>query len=193
MVSGSDTLTPSRESSDDLALHPLNVLRIQAVKISKNAVASIEYTLTDDGGTVIDTSDGGTPLAYIHGIGNLIPGLEKELEGKAAGDELKVHLAPTDGYGERDDGMVQSVSRDQMPEGVDIEVGMQLQAESDQGMHVVTVISVQDDEIQLDANHPLAGVPLNFDVKVVEVRDATAEELEHGHVHGADGHEDHDH
>lgn len=159
------------------------------MKISKNSVASIEYTLTDDGGTVIDTSEGGAPLAYIHGIGNLIPGLEKELEGKTAGDELKVHIAPEDGYGERNDQMVQAVSRSEMPEGVEIEVGMQLQAESDQGMHVVTVIGVDDDKIQLDANHPLAGVPLNFDVKVVEVRDATAEELEHGHVHGEGGHE----
>jgi FKBP-type peptidyl-prolyl cis-trans isomerase SlyD len=167
--------------------------REPSVKIAKNAVTSIEYTLTDDDGSVIDTSEGGTPLAYIHGIGNLIPGLEKELEGKGVGDELKVHITPTDGYGERDDDMVQSVPRDQMPQDVDIEIGMQLQAESDQGMHVVTVVAVEGDEIQLDANHPLAGVALNFDVKVVEVRDATAEELEHGHVHGADGHEDHDH
>lgn len=159
------------------------------MKISKNAVASIEYTLTDDGGTVIDTSEGGEPLAYIHGIGNLIPGLEKELEGKGAGDAVKVHIAPEDGYGERDDQMVQSVSRDQMPQGVEIEVGMQLQAESEGGMHVVTVIAVEDDQVQLDANHPLAGVPLNFDVKIVEVRDATAEELEHGHVHGEGGHQ----
>ncbi len=160
-----------------------------SVNITKNAVASFEYTLTDDDGTVIDTSEDGTPLAYIHGIGNLIPGLEKELEGKTEGDELDVHIAPADGYGERDDEMVQSVAKDQMPEGVEIEVGMQLQAESEEGVHVLTVVALDDDEVQLDANHPLAGVPLNFKVKIVEVRDATAEELEHGHVHGEGGHD----
>ena len=163
------------------------------MKIVHQAVASFEYTLTNDEGQVLDTSEGGAPLSYIHGIGNLIPGLEKELEGKGAGDELSVRIPAAEAYGERDEDMVQAVSRDQMPEGVEIEVGMQLQAESDQGMHVVTVVGVDDEQIQLDANHPLAGVPLNFDVKVVEVRDATAEELEHGHVHGADGHEEHEH
>ena len=159
------------------------------MKITKNAVASLEYTLTDDGGEVLDTSQGRGPLEYIHGAGNLIPGLEKELEGKGAGDELDVRIEAAEAYGERDEGMVHSVARDQMPPDVEIEVGMQLQAESDAGMHVVTVVGVEESEVQLDANHPLAGVPLNFQVKVIEVRDATAEELEHGHVHGPDGHE----
>ena len=92
-------------------------------------------------------------------------------------------------YGERDDNMIQTVTRDQMPEGAEIEVGMQLQAESESGVHVVTVVGVEENEIRLDANHPLAGVALNFEVKVVEVRDATADELKHGHVHGAGGHQ----
>jgi FKBP-type peptidyl-prolyl cis-trans isomerase SlyD len=159
------------------------------VKIAKNCVASLEYTLTNDGGEVLDSSSGQEPLVYIHGNDNLIPGLEKELEGKAAGDELKVHIAPTDAYGERDDGMLLTVARADMPSGMDVEPGMQLQAETEDGVHIVSVLAVEGDEIRLDANHPLAGVPLNFEVKVLEVRDATAEELEHGHVHGAGGHQ----
>lgn len=159
------------------------------MKITKNTVASLDYTLTNDGGEVLDTSEGRNPLAYIHGNGSLIPGLEKELEGKATGDEFNVRLAAADAYGERDEKMIQTVTRDQMPPGVEIEVGMQLQAESQGGVHILTVMAVEGEEIKLDANHPLAGVPLNFAVKVVEVRDATAEELEHGHAHGPDGHE----
>lgn len=159
------------------------------MKIANNLVASIEYTLTDDAGEVLDTSQGRAPLAYLHGNGNLIPGLEKELEGKAAGDQLTVRIPPAQAYGERNEAMVQTVSRQQMPPGVEIEVGMQLQAEGSGGVHVVTVVGVEGDRIRLDGNHPLAGVPLNFRVEVVEVRDATPEELEHGHVHGAGGHE----
>lgn len=159
------------------------------MKIAKNAVAALEYTLKNDGGEVLDTSDGRGPLNYLHGAENLIPGLEAELEGKGAGDELSVRIAPTDAYGERDEEMLQTVSRDVMPDDAEIEVGMQLQAESEGGVHIVTVIGVEGDDIHLDGNHPLAGVALNFDVKVVEVREATAEELEHGHVHGEGGHE----
>jgi FKBP-type peptidyl-prolyl cis-trans isomerase SlyD len=162
------------------------------VKITKNTVASFEYTLKNDGGEVLDSSEGGAPLAYIHGNGNLVPGLEKELEGKAVGDEFSVHVAAAEAYGERDDAMIQTVSREQLPTEVDIEVGLQLQAESEGHRHVLTVVGVEGDEIRLDGNHPLAGVPLNFKVKVVDVRDATDEEIEHGHAHGPDGHEGHD-
>lgn len=159
------------------------------MKIAKNAVAALEYTLKNDGGEVLDTSDGRDPLTYLHGAENLIPGLEAELEGKGAGDELSVRIAPADAYGERDEEMMQTVSRDVMPADAEIEVGMQLQAESEGGVHIVTVIGVEGDDIHLDGNHPLAGVALNFQVKVVEVREATSEELEHGHVHGEGGHE----
>jgi FKBP-type peptidyl-prolyl cis-trans isomerase SlyD len=163
------------------------------MKIAQHVVASLEYTLKDDDGEVIDTSEGQGALSYIHGIGNLVPGLEKELDGKGAGDELTVRVEPAEGYGEHDDEMIQVVSRDEMPPDMEIVVGMQLQAESEDEVHDVTVISVEGKDITLDANHPLAGVPLNFEVKVVEVRDATAEELEHGHVHGPEGHEGHEH
>lgn len=158
------------------------------MKISQNKVASIEYTLTDDSGEVLDTSVGGEPLAYIQGMGNIIPGLEAALEGKEVGDSLKVTVAPEDGYGEQNDALVQQVPRE-MFQGVDeIEIGMQFHAQTAQGLTVITVTEVIEDLITVDGNHPLAGKTLNFDVKVVDVRDATEEELEHGHAHGAGGH-----
>jgi FKBP-type peptidyl-prolyl cis-trans isomerase SlyD len=159
------------------------------MQITKHTVATIEYELTDDEGEVIDSSEGSGPLAYVHGLDTIIPGLEAELEGKTSGDAFRVRVPPEKGYGERMDEMVQSVSRTQMPAGVDIQVGMQFQAQAEDAVHVVTVVEVDAENVTLDANHPLAGMPLNFDVKVVEVRDATEEEIEHGHVHGPGGHE----
>lgn len=158
------------------------------MQIAKDKVASIEYTLTDNEGQVLDSSVGGEPLAYLHGAGNIIPGLEKALEGRQVGDTFTVSIAPAEGYGEKDDSLTQEVPR-RMFAGVDeIEVGMQFHAQTDHGMQVITVAAVRDDIITVDANHPLAGQTLNFDVKVVEVRAASREELEHGHVHGAGGH-----
>jgi FKBP-type peptidyl-prolyl cis-trans isomerase SlyD len=158
------------------------------MQIAKDLVASIEYTLTDDAGNVIDSSVGGEPLAYLHGAGNIIPGLENALEGKTVGDSLKVTIAPQDGYGEKNEGMVQVVPKD-MFQGVDtIEVGMQFHAQTEHGMQVITVAAVDGNNITVDGNHPLAGQTLNFDVKVIEVRAASPEELDHGHVHGAGGH-----
>ncbi len=158
------------------------------MKITKNVVASISYELTDDAGTVLDSSKGQAPLAYLHGNQNLIPGLENELEGKGSGDAFKVRIEPENAYGVRDDEMVQDVAREQFPSDVDIQPGMQFQAQTPAGMQVVTVVGVKDETVTLDGNHPLAGVALNFDVEVVEVREATSEELEHGHVHGPGGH-----
>lgn len=160
------------------------------MQITKHTVATLEYTLTDESGEVLDTSKGRGPLAYVHGLGMLIPGLEEELEGKVQGDSLKARIEPDKGYGVRDDQMVQSVPREQLPAEVDVEVGMQFQAQTqDGGAHVVTVVEIEGETIKLDANHPLAGVTLHFDVEVVEVREATSEEIEHGHVHGPGGHE----
>ncbi len=158
------------------------------MQISQDVVASIHYTLKDDSGEVIDASQEETPLPYLHGHGNLIPGLEGELEGKATGDKLQVRIEPKNAYGNRDENMVQDVPRDQLPQDVDIEPGMQFQAQGEGGVQVVTVVRVEADQVRLDANHPLAGVHLNFDVEVAEVREASAEELEHGHVHGPGGH-----
>jgi FKBP-type peptidyl-prolyl cis-trans isomerase SlyD len=159
------------------------------MQISANMVVSIDYTLTDDQGAVIDSSEGREPLAYIQGIGNIIPGLENALEGKAQGDSLKVSIAPEDGYGERSDELTQAVPK-QMFEGNDeIQVGMQFQTMTDNGPQVVTVVDIDDENVTVDGNHPLAGENLNFDVTIVDIREATAEELEHGHVHGPEGHD----
>jgi FKBP-type peptidyl-prolyl cis-trans isomerase SlyD len=158
------------------------------MKIQEKSVVAIEYTLTSDEGEVIDSSEGGEPLTYIHGVGGLIPGLERELEGKGMGAMLKVRIAPEDAYGVRDDNQIARVPKTQMPKGAPLEVGMQFQAAGPEGVQVVTVVKVEDDAVWLDGNHPLAGMHLNFAVTVVSVRAATEEELEHGHVHGPGGH-----
>ncbi|MEC7121044.1 MAG: peptidylprolyl isomerase [Pseudomonadota bacterium] len=156
--------------------------------IQKDQVVSFHYTLTDEQGTVIDKSDG-QPLVYLHGANNIIPGLENALVGKVAGDKLQVSVAPEDGYGEYQPEMVQEVPR-QMFQGVDqIQVGMQFQAQTDDGIQVVTVKDVTDESVFVDGNHPLAGQSLNFDVEIVDVRAASEEELQHGHAHGVGGHQ----
>jgi FKBP-type peptidyl-prolyl cis-trans isomerase SlyD len=151
--------------------------------IAKDTVVSIDYTLRNGKGEVLDTSDGRGPLAYLHGRGGLIPGLEKELMGKGVGVELKVVVPPGEAYGERDDSLMGKVSRDQFQPGADLKPGTQFQAETTSGNRILTVTQVADDHVLVDGNHPLAGETLHFDVKVVGIRVATAEEVEHGHVH----------
>lgn len=159
------------------------------MQITVHKVVTIDYTLTDDQGNIVDSSKGGDPLAYIHGIGNIIPGLESALEGKKAGEALKVSVAPQEGYGERDTSMMQSVPRQMFESPEEIQVGMQFQTMTEDGHPmVVTVVETTPETITVDANHPLAGQNLHFDVTIIEVRDASEEELEHGHVHGAGGH-----
>lgn len=161
------------------------------MQIANNKVVSIHYKLTNDEGSILDSSEGQEPLAYLHGLGNIIPGLENALTGRAVGDKFTVTIPPADGYGERDNEMVQSVPKSAF-QGVDqIQPGMQFQAQSPEGMQLVTVIDVDGDEVILDGNHPMAGITLTFDVEVTEIRDATAEELDHGHVHGPGGHHHH--
>jgi FKBP-type peptidyl-prolyl cis-trans isomerase SlyD len=155
--------------------------------IAKDQVVSFHYTLTDEQGTVIDKSEA-QPLIYLHGASNIIPGLENALVGKSVGDKLTVTVQPSEAYGEYQPEMVQEVPRN-LFQGVDnIEAGMQFQAQTDDGMQVVTVKDVTDEAVIVDGNHPLAGQTLNFDVEVVEIRDASTEELAHGHAHGAGGH-----
>jgi FKBP-type peptidyl-prolyl cis-trans isomerase SlyD len=160
------------------------------MQIAQDAVVSIHYTLTDDTGKKLDASDG-TPLAYLHGNGNLIPGLERELEGKSAGDKLSVKIAAADAYGEYDKALVQRVPRRSLKGVGNLTVGMQLHTQSPHGVRAVTVTQIAGDMVTIDGNHPLAGQNLNFDVEVAEVRAATQEELSHGHVHGPGGHHDH--
>jgi FKBP-type peptidyl-prolyl cis-trans isomerase SlyD len=158
------------------------------MQIAKNAVVLIHYTLKNDAGEVLDSSEGAEPLAYMQGHGNLIPGLEGALEGKQAGESLNVSIAPKDGYGERDESLIQDVPRSAF-QGIDnVEVGMQFHAESNHGPRLVTVTSVSDKTVTVDGNHPLADETLHFAVQIVEVRAASAEELSHGHVHGPGGH-----
>lgn len=158
------------------------------MNISNNCVASFHYTLTDNTGKVLDSSEGQEPLSYLHGAGNIIPGLEKALVGKTVGDKLNVSVAAAEAYGERDDSMIQQLDSS-MFSGIDqIEVGMEFHAETEHGLQVVTVTNVEGDQVTIDGNHPLAGVDLNFDVEVTDVREATQEEVAHGHAHGAGGH-----
>ncbi len=158
------------------------------MQIAKHKVVTIDYTLTDDSGTIIDSSEGREPLAYIQGMNNIIPGLEAALEGKVAGDQLNVAIPPDQAYGERNDSLRQEVPKDRFDGAEDLEVGMQFHAQTEAGPLVVTVVGIEGDTVTVDGNHPLAGMTLTFDVKVVEVREASSEELDHGHVHGPGGH-----
>ena len=158
------------------------------MSIKKDSVVTFNYTLKDDAGAEIDSSAPGEPLAYLHGHGNLVPGLERELEGKNAGDKLTVKVAPADGYGERNKDLIQKIPRRSLKGINQITVGMRLQAQTPEGPRPVVVTAVTGDMVTIDGNHPLAGQNLNFDIELVEVRDATAEELAHGHVHGPGGH-----
>ncbi|HXW74944.1 MAG TPA: peptidylprolyl isomerase [Steroidobacteraceae bacterium] len=158
------------------------------MSITQDQVVTIHYTLTDDAGNVIDSSSGRDPLMYLHGHGALIPGLERELAGKSAGDRLTVSIAPADGYGEYDRALVQQVPRRTLKGIANVQVGMRLQAQTAEGPRPVTVTHLSGDMVTLDGNHPLAGKKLNFAVEVTAVRAATAEELAHGHVHGPGDH-----
>lgn len=158
------------------------------MQIAQDAVVCIHYTLTNDQGETLDSSAGGEPLAYLHGNGNLIPGLENALTGKQAGDKLTVKVAPADGYGEYDKELVQRVPRRSFRGIPDVRVGMQFQVQSDGGARTVTVTHIAGDMVTVDGNHALAGQNLNFDIEITEVRAATEEELAHGHVHGPGGH-----
>jgi FKBP-type peptidyl-prolyl cis-trans isomerase SlyD len=159
------------------------------MQISKDKVVTIDYTLTNPQGQVLDTSDGRQPLVYMQGVGNIIPGLERELEGKSTGDAVNVTIQPKDGYGERDEKMIQSVPRTAFQGVQDIQPGMQFQAQAPNGQRmIVRVVEVSDNEVKIDANHPLAGVPLTFAVTIRDVRDSTQEEKDHGHAHGPGGH-----
>jgi len=156
--------------------------------ISANKVVTLNYTLRDDNVEILDQSSDGQ-FAYLHGASNIIPGLEDALTGKSAGDNLNVKVSPEQGYGVRDENLSQVVGLDMFESPKDVQVGLQFQAQSGDGRQIViTVTKIEGDEVTIDGNHPLAGVTLNFDVTVVNVRDATEQELEHQHVH-AHGHD----
>ena len=153
------------------------------MKAAHGRVVSLHYTLTDDLGVVLDSSRGHGPFAYLHGYGNIIRGLETALEGNEAGFNGAIEVLPADAYGEYNPQAVFEVPREQFPPNETIQVGMQVQGESPDGVLNFTVLAVNEKGVVLDANHPMAGKNLNFEVEVLEVRDATAQELSHGHVH----------
>ena len=158
------------------------------MNIAKDHVVEIDYTLTDNDGKVLDTSDGRGPLAYLHGGQNIIPGLEKELEGKTIGDAFKVKIEPAEAYGERNDQLINEVPKEELAQIPELKVGLQLQAQSPQGVQIFTITAIADETVTLDGNHPLAGVALMFSCTVTDIRAATAEEITHGHAHGEHGH-----
>jgi FKBP-type peptidyl-prolyl cis-trans isomerase SlyD len=165
-----------------------DLLREISMQISNQAVAAFHYTLTDDQGQVIDSSEGREPLTYLHGSGQIVPGLEKQMEGKTAGDKFNADVAPEEGYGIRHPELMQEVPREAFQGVQDIQPGMQFQGRGPQGEINVTVTKVDGDKVFIDGNHPLAGQTLHFAIEVTSVRAATAEELQHGHVHGEGGH-----
>ena len=160
------------------------------MKIADDCVVTLAYTLRDDAGEVLDSATAAEPFAYMHGRRSMIVGLERELTGRSAGDKLEVTVTPTDAYGEHSPARVQVVPRDRFPDDVEIAAGMQFHARDEHGGHMTVRVTEVDPEegVTVDANHPLAGQTLHFAVEVLDVRKATAEELSHGHVHGAGGH-----
>lgn len=160
------------------------ICRERPLKIADNSVVTMHYTLTDNDGNVIDTSDGRDPLKYLHGAGNIIPGLEKELVGCVKGDAKQVTVQPAEGYGEVEPGLIQTLPHEAFTGVDEVKVGMEFQAQGPNGQaQYVVVKEVGDEGITIDANHALAGMVLNFDVKIEDVREASQEELDHGHVH----------
>jgi len=158
------------------------------MKASPGMVVSMHYTLTDDSGDVLDSSRGGEPFSYLHGHNNIIPGLEKALEGTEAGFKSKVTVAPAEGYGEKNAEAVFEAPREHFPPDMKLEIGARVYADGPNGPITLTVVKLTETGAVLDANHPLAGKTLHFEVEITTVRSATAEELAHGHVHGEGGH-----
>jgi FKBP-type peptidyl-prolyl cis-trans isomerase SlyD len=160
------------------------------MQIVHNAVATFHYTLRNAGGEILDRSES-EPLMYLQGGGNIVPGLERQMAGKQSGDRFIAVVSPEEGYGVPNPALVQKVSREQFPVGVELEIGMQFGAHTPSGPIAIVVTAIEGEVITMDGNHPLAGETLHFEIEVVEVRMATEEELSHGHAHGPGGHHHH--
>jgi len=158
------------------------------MKITKNTVVSLDYTLKNNDGTVLDSSAGREPLVYLHGVGALIPGLENKLEGLEANAALNVTIQPEDGYGKRSEELIHKVSKAGFQGDEEMQVGMQVQLDTENGPMIATIAGIEGEEVTLDLNHPLADEILHFDVEIKDVRNATEDEISHGHVHGVGGH-----
>jgi FKBP-type peptidyl-prolyl cis-trans isomerase SlyD len=158
------------------------------MQVALNRVVSIDYQLRDEEGELIDESAPGEPLEYLHGVGGIIPGLEKALEGRRVGDSFAIVIPPADGYGEHNPKLTQRVSRRDFGKDQELELGMRFRVQTNLGQQVVTIIDIDGDDVTLDANHELAGVTLCFQIAVRQIREATPEEISHGHVHGPGHH-----
>ena len=154
------------------------------MEVKELSGVGMDYILKNSEGELLDTSEGKQPLYYIHGTGSIIPGLENALVGKAKGDKVSVTIAPEEGYGEKRDDLMQKLDKAQFD--IEPEAGMQFQADTGQGPTVITIVEVDETTVTVDGNHPLAGVTLNFDVDLLEVREATKEELDQGRVQADD-------
>lgn len=162
------------------------------MRVEKHKAVAIDYTLRDDAGEIVDSNADGDPLWYLHGVGSLIPGLESALDGRSKGDTFQSEVVPLEAYGERDDSLVQTFPREQFAGIEDLTLGAELIVEDDDGSEMmVVVVNMDDEQVTIDGNHELAGETLFFEVKVADVRDATAEEISHGHLHTAEGCESH--
>lgn len=160
------------------------------MRIEQNKVVMMHYKLADKDGNVIDSSEGRAPLAYIHGIGALVPGLENELENKVAGDKFSTVVSPDDAYGRRDEALVRVVPKSGFQGDEEMKVGMQVQIDTgENGLAIATLTAIEGEDITLDLNHPLSDMDLHFDIEVTDIREATEEEISHGHVHGEGGHQ----
>ncbi len=157
------------------------------MQVAEKKAVTIKYTLRDEEGAVLDSTDGRDPLTYLHGADNLVPGVEEALQGKSPGDEVTVTVPPEKGYGKREDGNVRNVPVRKLPAGR-LQPGATVQLNTNHGPVVAVVKAVKGDYATLDLNHPLAGKTLRFELQVVEVRDATEEEISHGHVHAPGEH-----
>ena len=158
------------------------------MKIQKHTVVTLNYTLKNSEGEIMDTSEGREPLVYLHGVGGLIPGLEAELEGKEIGNSFSTVIAPEDAYGKRSDDLLHVVPKSGFQGDEEMQVGMRVQLETEQGPAIATISKIEGENVTLDLNHPLADMELHFSVDVLDLRDASADEISHGHVHGPGGH-----
>lgn len=156
--------------------------------VINNKVVEIHYVLKDKDGELLDSSEGQKPLAYIHGIGNIIPGLEQKLEGKKIGDKVNAIIAPADGYGIREEKLVHKIPMSNFQDKSQVKLDAQFRVEMEDGPRIATITQIEEEEVTVDMNHPLAGEELHFDVEVMTIRDATEEEISHGHVHNGDHH-----
>ncbi|MBC7691354.1 MAG: peptidylprolyl isomerase [Methylotenera sp.] len=162
--------------------------------IINGTVVDLAYSLKNSDGEVLDQADKADPFTYLHGASQIVPGLESALEGLKIGDKKDVTVTPAEGYGEINPDLKLTVSRAQFPKDAEIEEGMQFETQTPDGQGIVfTIEEIAGDKVSIDGNHPLAGQSLHFAVEVLSMREATQEEITHGHAHGPDGHHGHDH